>query len=490
MKYIYCIKLIIFLLLVNTSFPAFSQVGIGTDDPQGILDVRSKNPQMTDASAYYGLVLPRVENVESVTNPTGGEVPNGTIVYDLSSKCVRYKKSDGWSECLLNDEGLRMEINEKLGLGIDLKAKKVSCGYNYTLIIGEDDNAIWVAGDNSNSRTGLGRTSGNTGVFTLMMATPTEDVSAGQLHAIAATKTGEVYVWGSNSNYRTGLGITGTTATPTRVAGFGTGEANGKAIRVEAGNTASFILTENGDVYAAGAAAFTGTGAVAQTFTKISTLSNIKDISASYRTAAALDQDGNVYVWGTGSYGILGTGSTSNVSIPQQIVFDKPIEKIVMGGYTGVAFSTDKKTVYRWGVGEGVASPSNLTVPTELVLPGFDPEISDILFIAAQKFDQSSPGNIIIGTDNEVYVTGYNRYGQLGIGNTSNQATINTINRIGLHANINFTGAAVGNRHVVLLTGDSDRPSLSYVAYGIGSVSYRQLGSVIRQTAVPTRLSK
>ena len=61
-------------------------VGIGTDTPEGALDV---------ASANSGVILPRVANVGSVTTPV-----NGTIVYDISSSCIRSYEGDAWSSCL------------------------------------------------------------------------------------------------------------------------------------------------------------------------------------------------------------------------------------------------------------------------------------------------------------------------------------------------------------------------------------------------------
>lgn len=61
-------------------------VGIGTDTPEGALDV---------ASANSGVILPRVANVGSVTTPV-----NGTIVYDISSSCIRSYEGNAWSSCL------------------------------------------------------------------------------------------------------------------------------------------------------------------------------------------------------------------------------------------------------------------------------------------------------------------------------------------------------------------------------------------------------
>lgn len=53
-----------------------AQVGIGTTDPQGALDVETSN--------NLGFILPRVTSVENVTNTSGASPVDGTMVFDTS----------------------------------------------------------------------------------------------------------------------------------------------------------------------------------------------------------------------------------------------------------------------------------------------------------------------------------------------------------------------------------------------------------------------
>ncbi|KXN99044.1 hypothetical protein LS48_08175 [Aequorivita aquimaris] len=74
-------KYLLFLLLVLTSTVVFSQIGIGTIKPEGMLDLES---------SQYGLVYPRVALVKTnqqlpVTNPNGGNLVAGTVVYNTST---------------------------------------------------------------------------------------------------------------------------------------------------------------------------------------------------------------------------------------------------------------------------------------------------------------------------------------------------------------------------------------------------------------------
>lgn len=62
-----------------------SQVGVGTSEPEGILDLNSDT-----ATEYYGFVLPRVALTSTVvaapvTNPQGGPLAVGTVVYNTNT---------------------------------------------------------------------------------------------------------------------------------------------------------------------------------------------------------------------------------------------------------------------------------------------------------------------------------------------------------------------------------------------------------------------
>lgn len=69
-------------------------IGMGTDNPRGALDIN----QGTTNTA--GLVLPANQSPSNITNPAGGNVAIGTIIYDLTADCVKVYKSTGWSGCL------------------------------------------------------------------------------------------------------------------------------------------------------------------------------------------------------------------------------------------------------------------------------------------------------------------------------------------------------------------------------------------------------
>jgi len=86
----------LFLLLFLLPTLAHSQVGIGTTDPKGALDV---------SSTTLGLVLPRVTRIEDVTNNNSGLAEDGTIVYDVSRNQTCFRISSTWI-CIANNASI------------------------------------------------------------------------------------------------------------------------------------------------------------------------------------------------------------------------------------------------------------------------------------------------------------------------------------------------------------------------------------------------
>lgn len=90
-------NLSILTTLVISSFSfslTFGQVGIGTPNPRGALDI---NMPVTNTS---GLVLPTNSSPDSIVNPQGGDIAEGTIIYDSEKMCVRVYTGNSWSDCL------------------------------------------------------------------------------------------------------------------------------------------------------------------------------------------------------------------------------------------------------------------------------------------------------------------------------------------------------------------------------------------------------
>ncbi len=134
----------------------------------------------------------------------------------------------------------------------------------------------------------------------------------------------------------------------------------------------------------------------------------IVQIGAGEKFSIALDSNGNVWTWGANDYGQLGYTSVGNVTKPQKVEGLSNITKITAGSYTCLAID-EYKDIYGWGLdsnGElGIGSYTNIVrTPTKAKY------ITDIIDIEAGKNH-----TIALKSTGEVYVTGLNMYGQLGI---------------------------------------------------------------------------
>jgi len=158
-------KKILFLLifLLNTAL-VYSQVGIGTTEPKGQLDVNSIN---------MSLVVPRVTSIENVTDGQGNKAVAGSIVYDVSRNKICYRIEGSWICIGVNELGIP-EIGTEdpfTSLSNYLKASNTGAGDQFgfsvslssdgtRLAVGaqlEDSNATGIDGnqnDNSASNSG------------------------------------------------------------------------------------------------------------------------------------------------------------------------------------------------------------------------------------------------------------------------------------------------------------------------------------------------
>jgi len=63
------------------------QIGIGTADPKGVLDINSNDQP---------IVVPRVSSLQAVTDGQGNPAVNGTVVYDMSKNAICFRTKNKW----------------------------------------------------------------------------------------------------------------------------------------------------------------------------------------------------------------------------------------------------------------------------------------------------------------------------------------------------------------------------------------------------------
>jgi alpha-tubulin suppressor-like RCC1 family protein len=185
-------------------------------------------------------------------------------------------------------------------------------------------------------------------------------------------------------------------------------------------------------------------------------------IAAQGSWTVALKSNGTVWTWGYNFHGQLGNNNTTNSSIPVQVV--DPIDPtaavltgvvaIAAGGWHTVALKSNG-TVYAWGLNDfgrlGNGTTTNSSIPVQVLDPQPDdpPEepsvLTDVVSIGAGEHH-----TVALKSNGTVYAWGDNRSGQLGDGTTEEKHYPVHSTNLGLAWN----GIAAGAYHSLALKSD------------------------------------
>lgn len=281
------------------------------------------------------------------------------------------------------------------------------------------DGTVWTWGntyDGSTSsmvnRTSPVRVVKNVGKDSTTYLENIKHIAAGPTHMLAVDTDGQVWALGNNANGKLGIGGTSTAYTPTLVKTSSTEILSGVE-RVAAGARNSAALAQDGVVYVWGDntygqrgieaknskysqyASFTVKGASAGDNAD-GALNDFIDITIGDTFISALRRDGNVFSWGSGSYGQIGKGFFTEALAPTQAVngesasstaYLRNIVKISAGAYHNIALSDDS-SVYAWGRNAN-GQLGNNTITTNDSIDN------------ANNYNANSPKRVLISYDGE-----------------------------------------------------------------------------------------
>jgi alpha-tubulin suppressor-like RCC1 family protein len=286
------------------------------------------------------------------------------------------------------------------------------------------------------------------------------EISTGYLHSVALEKDGDVWTWGSNSYGQLGDGSTINRSSPYKIEGLE------NIISIAAGKFHTIALESDGTVWQ------WGWDTVNQTYhnpVAISGLNDIKQISASGNHSIALKNDGTVVTWGYNNSGQLGNGSFTNSASPVYVTYLNPatnkievlknIKEVDAGDWHSIALTSDGN-VYVWGYNGygvlGIGSSSNANRATKVN------SLNKVIDIDA-GFEHS----VALKNDGTVWAWGDNRYGQLGDGTVYRRTypvkAVGLSNIVSISTGSGFT-MALDQRGTPWIWGEN-----KYGALGIGS---------------------
>ena len=268
-------------------------------------------------------------------------------------------------------------------------------------------------------------------------------------HTLSLKSDSTIWAWGSNSSGQLGIGTTTDSSTAVQVS-----QASGLsyATSVSAGLEFSMAVDNSGNIWAWGSNTFgqIGDGTTIDRWTPVQVsqaggLTGVTAVSAGYTHAVALRNDGTVWTWGDNSSGQLGNGTTTGRATPIQVNGLSSVIAIAAGYDHTIVLKKDG-TIWTWGGNSygqlGNGSHTASYTPIQAGLSGVSAIAAGYQFTAVVRIDA-------INFSGLVFTWGINDRGQLGYGTTTNNPNPGQVAGVS-----GIVSVACGYQHTVLAKTD------------------------------------
>jgi len=329
---------------------------------------------------------------------------------------------------------------------------QVAAGDVHSLAL-RTDGSVWAWGENYSGQLGDGTFTTRTTPVQVTGLTGIIAIACGRNHSLAVKNDGTIWAWGRNSDGQLGDGTFTNRSAPVQVTGL-TG-----VISAAAGYYHSLAVKSDGTVRAWGdndGQLGDGTYTPRSTPVQVTGLTGVIAVAGGCQHSLAAKSDGTVRAWGVNTYGQLGDGTTIDRTTSVQVTGLSGAITVASGGGHSLAVKSDG-TVRAWGdnwcgqLGDGTSYNERLTSVQVTGLTGA---------IAVAGGHEHS---LALKSDGSVRAWGGNYCGQLGDGTTIDRAT--TVQVSGLTSNSSIAVAG-GNSHSLAVKNDGTARAWGYNGYG------------------------
>ena len=205
----------------------------------------------------------------------------------------------------------------------------VSCGFDHTLIITNDSN-LWSCGYNSYGQLCLGNKESQIKPQKTSFSNIIK-ISAGNFHSLFQNNKGEIFSCGKNKEGQCGLGhYNSPQLAPTLITNLPS-----NIVQFVCGYCQSLFLDSEGNVYSVGYNGFVSLGLGHNinwnVLSKIPDIPPIRTISCVNASCYLIDFEGNLWSFGYNEDGQLGHGDKASINSPKMIIALKDIQQISYG---------------------------------------------------------------------------------------------------------------------------------------------------------------
>ncbi|XP_046391938.1 probable E3 ubiquitin-protein ligase HERC4 isoform X1 [Ischnura elegans] len=303
-------------------------------------------------------------------------------------------------------------------------------------------------------------------------------VSCGENHTVMVTDSGEVFTCGSNDYGQ--LGHDGPRKRPEQVTAL----SDHKITVISAGATHSVCVNEWGQVFSWGCNLHGQLGneplipsqPTPKIVRSLATV-HIVQVASGISHNLAIANNGDLYSWGSNTYGQLGIGTVGgDVGKPQIVksLAGIPLAFIACGGFhsfavskSGAVFGWGKNTFGQLGLGDHA---ENKSFPTQL---------KTLRTVGVKYISCGDDFSVFLTKDGGVFTCGLGNYGQLGHNSKSNEVLPRKVMEL---MGLAVTQISCGRRHTLALVPGRNR----LYAFGLGGVG--QLGNRLAVNSLTPQL--